>query len=260
MSLVSDAHRRANGEMVTTQGPPRSISVSSWALSIVLAAAIGSAVTVWFVSTAFTPDSEVVVEPTPTPVIHNAVSSANPAASGSADSAETRTSAEPSAALMALYDRARAERASFTQRSVESEMTESSMQNATNSAQEPSQSELSVPAQASMTPAGIDENQLLARAQSLLASSQRDAALASALPLLDSLSDEARNSVPTLLYSAHDYQSQGVSKVMINREWWSEGQQISGIKIIEIREKSTVFETRDGTRFLLPALSSWVNL
>jgi hypothetical protein len=111
-----------------------------------------------------------------------------------------------------------------------------------------------------MTPAGIDENQLLARAQSLLASSQRDAALASALPLLDSLSDEARNSVPTLLYSAHDYQSPGVSKVMINREWWSEGQQISGIKIIEIREKSTVFETRDGTRFLLPALSSWVNL
>ena len=260
MSLVSDAHRRANGEIVTTQVPSHSMSVSSWVLSIVLAAALGSAATVWFVSTAFAPDSEVVVEPAQTPVINSAVSSAKPVASGSADPVETQTSSEPSAALMALYDRARAERTSFTQQSVESEMPASSIQIATDSAPVPSQSELSVPAQASMKPAEIDQNQLLARAQSLLASSQRDAALASALPLLDSLSDEARNSVPTLLYSAHDFQSQGVSKVMINRGWWSEGQQISGIKIIEIREKSTVFETGDGTRFLLPALSSWVNL
>ena len=47
---------------------------------------------------------------------------------------------------------------------------------------------------------------------------------------------------------------------MINREWWSEGEKISGITVVEIREKSTVLEAKDGTRFIQPALSSWVNL
>ena len=261
MSLVSDAHRRANGEAIDEGSKEGFSTLSRWLLILLFAMAIASAATAWFLRS---------VKVASNVVLEQEQQQEHVSARDQADIAEEpedlaasafaeKQATEPSAAVAALYERAQAERDSIEQESNKKRIPT----NQGTVAKESTQSNEFV----SATPVDtrpnsnpIDEAQLLARAQSLLASSQRDEALHSALPSLDTLDEEARNSVPTLLYSAHDYRTDGGSKVMINREWWSEGEQVSGIKVIEIREKSTVFETQNGTRFLQPALSSWVNL
>jgi hypothetical protein len=177
---------------------------------------------------------------------------------GSEGQQSPETAPRNSAEIAALYERAKREREAIEQPAASQVASRGSKQPEVSDITEASST--AAPVAVNSTPSDIDEEQLLARARSLLANSQRDVVLKSTLPTIEALSEEIRDSVPTLLYSAHDYQAQGGSKVMINRQWRSEGQDISGIKIIEIREKSTVFETANGVRFLQPAVSSWVNL
>ena len=256
MSLVSEAHRRANGETVADESPNKSISVSWWLFSIICALALGSAATFWYDSTDFVLETNIASAQSSIPVLDDTLVSLK---SERLASEEPTNASDPesSASVLALYERARVERESLSQRSANSVLPSSS------NPDEADEPEKSRPSPAIVPPSrssSIDEEQLLAGAERLLANSQRDTVLSSALPTLETLSENDRNRVPTLLYSAHDYQARGESKVMINREWWSEGQSISGIKVVEIREKSTVLETQDGIRFLQPALSSWVNL
>lgn len=83
----------------------------------------------------------------------------------------------------------------------------------------------------------------------------------STLPRLDELSPQIRDQIATLLYSAHDYASDGVSRVMLNGAWYSAGDTISGsLSLIEVQSDAIVLETLEGVQFIQPALSSWVNL
>ena len=256
MSLVSEAHRRANGEALVEESSHKSIPISWWLLSVILALALGSAVTVWYHRADSVAEHSITSKDSRVAVREEAktnLPSEPPLSDESVDPAQP----ESSSSVMALYDRARVERESRSQQVANPIPSSSANQPA---AKEVAESRPSAALEPPTRASSIDEEQLLARAESLLASSQRDAVLNSALPTLETLSEDDRDSVPTLLYSAHDYRTEGGSKVMINREWWSEGQQVSGIKVVEIRAKSTVFETQNGTRFVQPALSSWVNL
>lgn len=83
----------------------------------------------------------------------------------------------------------------------------------------------------------------------------------STLPRLDELSPQIRDQIATLLYSAHDYASDGVSRVMLNGAWYSAGDTISGsLSLIEVQSDAIVLQTPEGVQFIQPALSSWVNL
>ena len=87
------------------------------------------------------------------------------------------------------------------------------------------------------------------------------ATIDSTLPRLDELSPQIRDRIATLLYSAHDYASDGVSRVMLNGAWYSAGDTISGsLSLIEVQSDAIVLETLEGVQFIQPALSSWVNL
>jgi hypothetical protein len=83
----------------------------------------------------------------------------------------------------------------------------------------------------------------------------------SKLPRLEELSPQVRDQIATLLYSAHDYASDGVSRVMLNGTWYTTGDAIRGsLRLIEIQSDAIVLETSEGVQFVQPALSSWVNL
>jgi hypothetical protein len=83
----------------------------------------------------------------------------------------------------------------------------------------------------------------------------------SKLPRLEELSPQVRDQIATLLYSAHDYASDGVSRVMLNGTWYTTGDAIKGsLRLIEIQPDAIVLETSEGVQFVQPALSSWVNL
>ena len=80
-------------------------------------------------------------------------------------------------------------------------------------------------------------------------------------PFLSTLSQQVKNDIPTMLYSAHDYSSKsGQSSVVINGKSLREGGNIAGgVKLDEILSDSIVLSHR-GTQFRLRALNSWVNL
>jgi hypothetical protein len=106
---------------------------------------------------------------------------------------------------------------------------------------------------------GLDSEAILQQAQKLL---QAEAATrASRLPTIEELPEADRDRIPTLLYSAHDFQPRGESRVMINRAWYGVGERLTGrLTLSAIRESDIVVDSDDGFRFIVPALASWVNL
>lgn len=69
-----------------------------------------------------------------------------------------------------------------------------------------------------------------------------------------------QNSLPTLMYSAHGFNKNGQSSVVINGRMWRQGQQIApGITVEGIYEQGVVLQA-EGQLFRLKALSSWVNM
>lgn len=79
------------------------------------------------------------------------------------------------------------------------------------------------------------------------------------VPLLAEQSKQYRDSVPTLIYLRHDFNSRGVSTVRINGEDLREGQRTRQVLVREILPDSVVLSFRE-TEFRLRALNSWVNL
>ena len=106
---------------------------------------------------------------------------------------------------------------------------------------------------------GLDSEAILQQAEKLL---QAEAATrTSPLPTIEELPEADRDRIPTLLYSAHDFQPRGESRVMINRAWFGVGERLTGrLTLSEIRESDIVVDSDDGFRFIVPALASWVNL
>ncbi|MDC0362996.1 general secretion pathway protein GspB [Halioglobus sp.] len=80
-------------------------------------------------------------------------------------------------------------------------------------------------------------------------------------PFLNTLSQRAKDEIPTIYYQKHDYSSDaGVSSVTLNGKAVKlGGSPLSGLKVEEILPDSVILIYR-GTQFRLRALNSWVNL
>jgi general secretion pathway protein B len=81
------------------------------------------------------------------------------------------------------------------------------------------------------------------------------------VPLLSSLSQQVKDSIPTIFYERHDYSDNPAqSSVVLNgKSVKAGGSPSAGLKVEEILPDSTVLNYR-GTAFRLRALNSWVNL
>ena len=79
------------------------------------------------------------------------------------------------------------------------------------------------------------------------------------VPLLESLSQQQKDRVPTLVYTNHDYNAQGASTVELNGKRLVAGQRTDGVEVEEILSDSVILSLQ-GTRFRLKALNTWVNL
>jgi len=103
----------------------------------------------------------------------------------------------------------------------------------------------------------IDLEKLVAEAQAELADTKLQD---NGVPFLATLSQQTKDSIPTLMYQRHDYSGNpGKSSVLINAKTLSAGASVGGVKVVEILPDSVVLEFK-GTRFRLRALNSWVNL
>lgn len=90
----------------------------------------------------------------------------------------------------------------------------------------------------------------------------KDASLEShPVPLLATLSQQTKDSIPTLYYQRHDYSSNvAISTVVLNGDTLRVGGSLGqGIKVEEILPDSVVLSYQ-GIQFRLRALNSWVNL
>jgi len=77
--------------------------------------------------------------------------------------------------------------------------------------------------------------------------------------LLESLSQQTKDRIPSVIYSVHDWQSAGRPTVVINGTRLATGQREGGFLVREILEDSVILSW-GGTDFRLRALNSWINL
>ncbi len=103
----------------------------------------------------------------------------------------------------------------------------------------------------------VDLEQIIQQAESEL----EDARLAEhPSPFINSLSQQTKDSIPTLIYERHDYSgTPGKSRVVLNGATLAAGGNSRGVKVEEILPDSVVLNYQ-GTSFRLRALNSWVNL
>jgi general secretion pathway protein B len=113
------------------------------------------------------------------------------------------------------------------------------------------------PAAAGAQEEAIDIEKLVVEAQAELAD---DRLQDNGVPFLATLSQQTKDTVPTLMYQRHDYSGNpGKSSVLINGKTLSAGASVGGVKVVEILPDSVVLDFK-GARFRLRALNSWVNL
>ena len=79
------------------------------------------------------------------------------------------------------------------------------------------------------------------------------------VPLLETLTQQQKDRVPTIIYSAHEYRSDGSSFVELNGSLLRPGQSGDAIRVVEILADSVILSAA-GTEFRLKALNSWINL
>ena len=77
--------------------------------------------------------------------------------------------------------------------------------------------------------------------------------------LLENLSQRQKDRIPTIVYSDHDYSSDGESRVTLNGQQLRVGQRVATIRVVDILVDSAVLKV-DGIEFRLRALNTWVNL
>jgi general secretion pathway protein B len=104
----------------------------------------------------------------------------------------------------------------------------------------------------------VDIEALVAQAQDELADASLDE---HEVPFIAKLSQQTKDSIPTILYQRHDYSGTAKqSSVLLNGKTLKVGgTAAAGLKVDEILPDSVVLNYK-GTRFRLRALNSWVNL
>jgi hypothetical protein len=126
--------------------------------------------------------------------------------------------------------------------------------NETAAASEPPAPEEASLAEAEETPIDIEE--VLRDAQRQLG---EEPLLPHPAPLLENLSQQTKDRIPTVVYSAHDFAADGRSSVTLNGQRLSVGQRAKGFQVKEILEDSVILSW-GGSDFRLRALNSWINL
>ncbi|NQX87608.1 MAG: general secretion pathway protein GspB [Halioglobus sp.] len=104
----------------------------------------------------------------------------------------------------------------------------------------------------------LDIEKVLERAQAEIGSAELDD---HPVPYIATLSQQAKNEIPTLYYQKHDYASDTAqSRVTLNGKTLRVGgSPVPGVKVEEILRNSVVLDYR-GTQFRLRSLNSWINL
>ena len=77
--------------------------------------------------------------------------------------------------------------------------------------------------------------------------------------LLENLSQQQKDQIPTIVYTAHNFAAAGQSSVTLNQRQLRAGQRVGSIEVIEILPDSVILKD-NGAVFRLRALNTWVNL
>ena len=101
----------------------------------------------------------------------------------------------------------------------------------------------------------LDIEALLTRAQQALG---QESLSEHPSPLLEMLSQQQKDNIPTIVYSQHDWNADQ-SSVVLNGERLNAGQRVGSIRVVEILSDSVVLRWQD-IEFRLRALNSWINL
>ena len=78
-------------------------------------------------------------------------------------------------------------------------------------------------------------------------------------PLLDTLSQQQKNAIPTIIYSTHEWTDGTGGEVTLNGEALTVGDRHGGFRVQDILSDSVVLRW-GSTEFRLRALNSWINL
>lgn len=109
-----------------------------------------------------------------------------------------------------------------------------------------------------LQPQKIDIDEVLSRAKAGLETVQIKEHSA---PFITELSQQVKDSIPTIYYSIHDYSSQKASSyAVLNGTRVTAGQSFGGKLSVEEILPDSIVLNMGGTQFRLKALNSWVNL
>jgi general secretion pathway protein B len=106
------------------------------------------------------------------------------------------------------------------------------------------------------TEPAIDFAEILAQAQTELGVTPL---VESSEPLLETLSQQIKDQIPSLIYSDHRYVADGRSEVVLNGQSLGERQRIGPFTVVEILPDSVILRWRE-TQFRVRALNSWINM
>lgn len=102
----------------------------------------------------------------------------------------------------------------------------------------------------------VDFAEILAKAQNELGVSPL---VESTEPLLETLSQQIKDDIPSLIYSAHDFRPSGRSSVVLNGESAGERQKVGAFTVVEILPDSVILRWRE-TQFRVRSRNSWINM
>ena len=77
--------------------------------------------------------------------------------------------------------------------------------------------------------------------------------------MIENLSQQQKHDIPTLIYSTHDFQTDGSAAVELNGQRLTVGQRAGPVMVKDILVDSVILE-KSGVTFRLTALNSWINM
>ena len=102
----------------------------------------------------------------------------------------------------------------------------------------------------------VDFAEILAQAQKELGVQPL---VESSEPLLETLSQQTKDQIPSLIYTEHNYSANGRSEVVLNGQSLTERQRVGPFTVVEILPDSVILRWRE-TQFRVRARNSWINM
>jgi len=102
----------------------------------------------------------------------------------------------------------------------------------------------------------VDFAEILAQAQKELGVQPL---VESSEPLLETLSQQTKDQIPSLIYREHNYSANGRSEVVLNGQSLTTRQRVGPFTVVEILPDSVILRWRE-TQFRVRARNSWINM